>query len=233
MAKKNNVSAVSEPVQKNDPVADRLAAGEDFLHKNRNLLIGAVVAVALIVGGLIAYNYYRNMKNEEAQTLMYPAVYHFEADSLQKALNGDGANEGFIAIAEDYGMTKAGNLAKFYAGAALLKQGKFDEAVEYLKDFSSDDLLIQARAHALTGDAYLEKNNPAEAAGFYKKAANHKPNEFFTPSYLMKLALAQELNKDNQAAIETYEQIVTKYPNAAEAVNARKYKSKLMGSAGQ
>jgi TolA-binding protein len=233
MAKKDNVAAVSQPVQKNDPLVDKLAAGEDFLHKNRNLLIGAVVAVALILGGLIAWSYYRNMKNEEAQSLMYPAVYYFEADSLQKALNGDGANEGLIAIAEDYGMTRAGNLARFYAGAAYLKQGKFDEAIQYLEDFSSDDLLVQGRAYALTGDAYMEKNNTAEAVGFYKKAADYKPNEFFTPAYLMKLGLAQELNKDNQAAINTYDQIVTKYPNSAEAVNARKYKSKLMGSAGR
>jgi TolA-binding protein len=92
---------------------------------------------------------------------------------------------------------------------------------------------VQGRAYALTGDAYMEKNNTAEAVGFYKKAADYKPNEFFTPAYLMKLGLAQELNKDNQAAINTYDQIVTKYPNSAEAVNARKYKSKLMGSAGR
>ncbi len=214
-------------------MVDKFAAGEDFLQRNRNLLIGLVVAVVLVVGGLVAYNYYKNMKNEEAQSLMFPAVYYFEADSLQKALNGDGANEGLVAIAEDYGMTKAGNLAKFYAGAAYLKQGKFDDAIEYLQDFSSDDLLIQARAYALTGDAYMEKNNLAEAVNFYRKAADYKPNEFFTPAYLMKLALAQELNKDNQAAIETYDRIATQYPKSAEAVNAIKYKSKLTGSAGQ
>jgi TolA-binding protein len=164
---------------------------------------------------------------------MFPAVYHFEADSLQKALNGDGANEGLIAIAEDYGMTKAGKLAKFYAGAAYLKQGKFDEAIQYLNDFSTDDLLIQARAYALTGDAYMEKNNLSEAINFYRKAADYKPNEFFTPAYLMKLGLAQELAKDTQGAIETYDRVATQYPKSAEAVNALKYKSKLAGSAGQ
>ncbi len=233
MAKKNTVATVSQPIQQNDVLVDKLAAGEDFLQRNRNLLIGLIVAVVLVVGGLIAYNYYKNMKNEEAQSLMFPAVYYFEADSLQKALNGDGANEGLVAIAEDYGMTKAGNLAKFYAGAAYLKQGKFDDAIEYLQDFSSDDLLVQARAYALTGDAYMEKNNLAEAVNFYRKAADYKPNEFFTPAYLMKLALAQELNKDNQAAIETYDRIISQYPKSAEAVNANKYKSKLTGSAGQ
>ncbi len=233
MAKKNTVATVSRQVEKNDVLVDKLAAGEDFLERNRKLLIGGVVAVLLVVGGLIAFNYYRNMKNEEAQNLMFPAVYHFEADSLQKALNGDGANEGLVAIAEDYGMTKAGKLAKFYAGAAYLKQGKFDEAIQYLNDFSTDDLLIQARAYALTGDAYMEKNNLSEAINFYRKAADYKPNEFFTPAYLMKLGLAQELAKDTQGAIETYDRVATQYPKSAEAVNALKYKSKLAGSAGQ
>ena len=39
-----------------------------------------------------------------------------------------------------------------YAGVSYLKQGKFELARLYLEDFSSSDLLIQARAYSLVGD---------------------------------------------------------------------------------
>ncbi len=233
MAKKHTEAVVTQPVEKSEALADKLLTGEAFSQRNRNILLGVLAAVVLVVGGLVGFNYYKGIKDQEAQSVLFPAVYHFESDSLNKALKGDGANEGLVDVADQYGMTKAGNLAKFYAGTAYLKQGKFDEAIEYLKDFESSDFLVQARAYALLGDAYMEKNQLGEAVNYYEKAADYKPNEYFTPSYLMKLALAQELNKDNGAAIQTYEKVIKNYPASAEAINAKKYKSKLEGSAGQ
>jgi TolA-binding protein len=128
-------------------------------------------------------------------------------------------------------MTDAGNLAQFYAGVAYLKQGQFDNAISNLKDFKSSDLLVQARAQALIGDAYMEKGQAGEAITYYEKAADHKPNAFFTPQYLMKLALAQEVSNNTSAAIQTYDKIINEYPNSADITNAKKYKSKLQGLA--
>jgi TolA-binding protein len=235
MAKKNTETTVSQTIEKpdTDSFSAGLANSDEFLQKNRNLLAGAAIAIVVVAAGIFGYNYYRDVKTEEAQNLMYPAVYHFEADSLKKALDGDGANEGLLDITDDYGMTKAGNLANFYVGVAFLKQGKYDQAIERLKDFSSSDLLVQARAYALLGDAYMEKGNVGEAINYYQKAVDYKPNKFFTPGYLMKLALAQETNKDVQGAIESYQIIIDKYGNSGEAINAKKYKSKLEGLAGK
>jgi hypothetical protein len=42
---------------------------------------------------------------------MFQAVYYFEADSLDKALNGDGNNLGFLEIIDEYSVTDAANLA--------------------------------------------------------------------------------------------------------------------------
>jgi TolA-binding protein len=217
------------------PVAEGKSSEEivQKLQRNKNIVIGLAGAIVLIVGGWIGFNYYKNTQNQEAQSLMFPAVYHFEADSLKKALDGDGLHEGLTAIADDYGMTKAGNLANFYVGVSYLKQGKFDEAINYLKDFSSSDVLVQARAYSLIGDAYMEKNQVAEAINYYEKAANYEPNEFFTPQYLTKLAIAQEVSKNNEAAIASYDKIIETYPNSSEAANAKKFKAKLEGLAGK
>jgi TolA-binding protein len=208
---------------------DTLLDGEAFVRRNRNILIGVAAVVFLAVAGWFAYSYYQRNQNQQAQQYMFPAVYYFEADSLNKALQGDGANDGLLTIADDYGRTRAGELANFYAGAALLKQGNFDEAIDRLRNFSTNDLLVQARAYSLIGDAYMEKGSFADAINYYERAANHEPNEFFTPMYLNKLALAQEANNNTDAAIRTYDQIITQYPNATEATAARKYKSRLEG----
>src|SRR5690606_22276199 len=121
-----------------------------------------------------------------AQREMFQAVYYFEADSLDLALNGDGNNLGFLDIIDDYGITDAANLANYYAGAAFLKQGKFQVARLYLEDFKSNDLLVQARAYSLIGDTYMEEDNFEQAARYYSRAANYKPNKYFSPTYLMK-----------------------------------------------
>ncbi len=234
--KKNEVVSSAKLAEKpNAPVTDTTNTGSEEiverLQRNKNIVIGAIAAIVLLVGGWVGYNYYKKTQDQEAQSLMFPAVYYFESDSLKKALNGDGLHEGLAAIADDYGMTKAGNLANFYTGVTYLQQGKFNEAINYLKDFKSSDLLVQARAYSLIGDAYMEKGQVGEAIGYYEKAADYKPNEFFTPQYLSKLALAQETNKNYEAAIQAYNKIIEQYPGSSEVVNAKKYKARLEGLA--
>ncbi|WP_128547416.1 tetratricopeptide repeat protein [Larkinella soli] len=230
---KTNTGSKLEFLEDPAALAGKLGKAELFFEKNRNLILGVLGALVLAVVGFFGYRYWVGSQDQEAQTAMFPSVYEWEADSLKKALSGNGANEGLVTVADEYGATPAGNLADFYAGVALLKQGKYDDAIEHLKGFSSSDLLVQARAYALVGDAYMEKKEYGEAISFYKKAADHKPNQYFSPSYLMKLAVAYEQNKQVQEAVDTYNQIIEKYPNAAEVANAKKYKSALESTVGE
>ncbi|MEL7006031.1 MAG: tetratricopeptide repeat protein [Bacteroidota bacterium] len=158
---------------------------------------------------------------------MFQAIYYFESDSLDLALQGDGNNLGFLDIIEEYGITDAANLANFYVGAAYLKQGKHKLARLYLEDFKSDDLLIQARAYSLIGDAYTELGELDNAADSYQKAADYKPNKYFTPRYLMKAAFAYEEAGDTAAAIKAYDTIIEEYWDSTEFQNAKKYRARL------
>ncbi|HEY0653562.1 MAG TPA: tetratricopeptide repeat protein [Chryseosolibacter sp.] len=208
-------------------LAEKLQGAETWAEKNPKTVIGISVVIALIVGGYFGFQYYKDSQEKEAQQEMFQAVYYFEADSLDLALNGDGNNLGFIDIIDDYGITQTAKLANFYAGAAYLKQGKYEVARLYLEDFSADDLLVQARAYSLIGDTYMEEKNYEDAAKYYDKAANYKPNKYFTPVYLMKAALAYEKSNNNEKAIAAYDKIINDYYQAPEYQNARKYKAKL------
>ncbi len=212
-----------------EALAEKVEGAEHWIEQNPKFVFGVIGAIALVVGGYFGFRYWNGSQDEQAQKEMFQAVRYFEADSLSLALNGDGNNLGFKQIIEDYAWTDAGNLANFYAGAISLKQANFPLAIFYLGDFSSSDEIIQARAYSLMGDAYMEQKKYEEAATYYSKAADHKPNKFFTPTYLMKAALAYTKSNQNDKAIKAYQRIIDQYWESTEFQNARKYKAKLEG----
>jgi predicted negative regulator of RcsB-dependent stress response len=227
MAKKEeNKDLLENP----EVLQEKLVDVESWFERNPKIVIGVVAGLMLVVGGFFGYRYYLTNQDAQAQNEMFQAVRYFEADSLNLALNGDGNNLGFLQIIEDYSQTDAANLANFYVGAIYLKQGKFPLAIFHLEDFNANDMLVQARAYSLMGDAYMEQKDYENAARYYDKAASHKPNKEFTPIYLMKAALAYEKLNQNQKAISAYQTIIEKYWESSELQNARKFKAKLEGN---
>lgn len=216
-----------ELIENPEVLANTLYTAETWVERNPKVVFGIVGVLLLAVAGYFGFTYYKNNQDEEAQKQMFQAVYYFESDSLNLALNGDGNNLGFIDIIQDYGVSDAANLAHFYAGACYLKQGNYDAAILYLKDYSSSDLLVQPRAYSLIGDAYMEKQQFEDAVTYYNKAATYNPNKFYTPAYLMKAALAYEKLNKNEEAIKAYDEVISKYWESAEYQNARKLKARL------
>jgi len=206
---------------------------ESFFKTNGKVLGFILGFVTAVVGGYFGYTYWVDSQNEEAQAAMYPAVSYFESDSLTQALNGTAGNDGLLSIADQYSHTPAGKLANFYVGLIYLKQAKYDQAIEALSSFSSSDAILQGRAYALIGDAHVEKKAWDEAITAYQKAADFKPNKYFTPTYLMKLASVYVEKKQNTEAIAIYAKVAEQYATSMEALNAKKYKSKLEASVGE
>ena len=215
-----------ELLENPDALAEQINKSEEFISKNKGVLGGVIVAIAAIIAGIIYLNGSASEGDQEAQKELYPIQYYYSVDSLDAILEGRGEVASALDVAEDYSGTKAANLANFYAGVTFLKKGQFDDAIKYLSEFSSDDFIVQGRAYSLIGDAYLEKEELSQAIDSYKKAANYKPNAQFTPRYLMKLALAQELNGQVAEAVKTYEGLLKDFPKATEASDAKKFKAK-------
>ncbi|TDB59105.1 tetratricopeptide repeat protein [Arundinibacter roseus] len=232
MSKKNTAGSGLDIIEDPDALAGQINKAESFFRKNQKVLIAIGGAIVVAVLAFAGYRFYMDGQESSAQVALSNVVYDFEADSTQKALNGSGGNEGLLSIADNYSGTDAANLANLYAGIALMKQGKFDDAINRLESFSASDLVIQARALALIGDAYMEKNQPAEAISAYKKAADYQSNEF-TPIYLMKLGIAQEKAKLPKDAIASYKRIIDEHPLSAEVTNAKKFKGLLEGQVGE
>ena len=217
------------PIENTKAINETISRSEEFISKHKSGILYFLSLITVLVVSFSIYSYVKNNQNLTAQEEMFQAVYYFEKDSLVQALNGDGNNYGFLEIIDEYSLSEAANLANYYAGASYLKLGNYENAIKYLKDFSSSDYLVQARAFSLIGDAYVELKDYSNAIDYFDKAADEYPNEYFTPSYLLKLALVYEEIDDLDAALEVYEQIIDKYKNSPEFQTSVKNKSRLEG----
>ena len=217
------------PIENTDAINETLSKSEEFINNNKNKIFTVLGVIVVLLLGFSIFSYIKNNQNNTAQEEMFQAVYYFEKDSLVQALNGDGNNYGFLEIIDEYGLSDEANLSKFYAGASYLKIGNYENAINYLDEFSSSDLLIQARAYSLIGDAYVEIGDYDNAIYYFKKASNENPNEFFTPSYLLKLAIVYEETGDLESALDTYEEIIEEFKNSPEFQTSLKNKSRIEG----
>jgi len=211
-------------------VEEALSKTERFIEKNQKLLtiiIGVIVVVVLVFFGF--KRFYMAPREKEASEQMFMAERYFEIDSLNLALNGDGMYPGFLEIIDDYGMTKGANLSKYYAGVCYLKLGKFEEAIDHLKSFKGKDQVLGPMAKGALGDAYLELDQTAKAAGAYLEAADLNENEFTSPLFLMKAGWTYEILKDYKKALEIYERIKFKFPTSNEAREIDKYIARAKG----
>lgn len=222
MAKKEKKD-VMEIIESPEALQQEVSKVTGFFEKNKSTTLGAGIVLIALVAGFFGFQWYKNSQDVEGEKKLYKAVYAFESDSLSAA-----AKE-MAKISDEFGGNTQ-NLSDLYLGITLLKQGKYDQAIEKLKNFSSADLLVQARAYSLIGDAYAEKKSFGEAIDYYQKAADYKPNKFFTPTYLLKLALAFEANKQGKEALDAYSQITDKFPESAESIPAKKYKALIESS---
>ncbi len=204
-------------------VEHALSRTEQFIEDNQKILTIIMFAIIIIVGGYWgAKKLYFLPKANEAQESMFFAQNYFEKDSFKLALNGDGMNMGFLEVADNYSMTKPGKLAKYYAGVSYLHLGEYDNAIEYLSDFSTDDELLSATAKGALGDAYLEKGDTDAAISNYKSAAQVN-NSVVAPTYFFKLGLVYESQKKYEDAVEAYKNIKDNFSTSTESRNIDKY----------
>jgi tetratricopeptide (TPR) repeat protein len=204
---------------------DILVKAKKFFLRYEKPLLTAVIAIAVVVGGWFAYqNFIVKPKEQEAENAVWKAEQYFREDSLKLALDGDKFSHGFNYIISNYGSTKAGNLAKYYAGVSYLRLGNFNKAVDNLKGFNTPAKQIQMMAYGALGDAYSELNKNDDAVNYYKKAANTFTDDInMSSEYLFRAALKLEVLGKNSEALELYKELKEKYPNTERGFSADKY----------
>lgn len=204
-------------------------------HKQTINYVGG--GLLFIIAVFVGYKYYwLPSKEAEASDEIFYAQSLFERDSFNLALKGGAMVRysqgtkpmmGFEKIYEEYSYTRTGTLAAFYAGVCYMHLGKYQDAIQYFEKYDLKDEILQPLAYGNIGDAYMELNKPEEGIRYYLKAANEKINNFTTPLFLKKAALALEHQKQFKNALELYERIQKEFPNSNEARDIEKYIARI------
>lgn len=208
---------------------DPLLNMKSWWQKNQKAVLAVVAVVVIVAGGWFAYkNYVADPKEENANLAIYHAEAYYREDSFKLALNGDGQFKGFLYVINNFGGTKAGNLAKYYAGISYLKSGDFNNAVKYLSDFTTDAKQIQMMAYGALGDAYSELKKNEDAINSYKKASEtFESDDLNASEYLFRAGLLSETTGKTKEAVDIYKELKDKFPNSARGREADKYINRL------
>jgi tetratricopeptide (TPR) repeat protein len=200
---------------------------EDFYHKNKKQITYVLIAVIVAVGGYIGYKkLVVDPMDVSAQNEIFKAQQYFDMDSFNLALKGNDAFKGFEAIADEYGASKAGNLAHYYAGICNLRIGQYQAAIDQLEDFDTDNKLVAPLATGAIGDAYVELGDLDKGAKYYVKAAKMSKNKLTSPIFYKKAGLVFEEKKEFGDAVDVYTTIKTDFSDAQEAKDIDKYISR-------
>ena len=210
-------------------LASAQTQGENFFEKNSKMVVVAIVVIFALAAAIFGYKkVIVEPRMTKAQEMLFEAQYQFESQNADfaLALNGNENTPGFAQVVEQYGNTPAGNLARMYAAACSLRLGEFDQAQSYINSFKNvkgvPGEIINAMAAGIKGDIAVEKGDNAGAAKLFEQAAKVSENDFTTPMYLRKAALAYKAMGDEAKAEELMKVINEQYPASYDAREAIK-----------
>lgn len=200
---------------------------EEWVSNNQNYILGIIGVIAIGVLGYLAYVQFVQKPKEAsaANEMYYPQQYFDEAlisttakDSLfTLALEGGEGKYGFLDIIEEYSGTKAANLANYSAGMSYLNMNKYQEAIGYLEDFSSEDDILGALAKGGLGDAFMQLDQASDALGYYEAALAHSTNEYTTPKFLYKAGVTALEMGNKSKALGYFKRIKDEYSSSEPA----------------
>ncbi|MCC6448086.1 MAG: tetratricopeptide repeat protein [Chitinophagaceae bacterium] len=233
MAKRDLYTASRKTTQQsivdNEPTSEqRLKWFENWYHSKSKLINNILIGVLAVVAGFFAYNkFFKEPKIDKSNDAIFRAQTYFGMDSLNWALNGDGANPGFLTIISKYSGTPAANLAEYYAGISYLKLGDFAKAESHLKKFDGKGTMVSLVAKGALGDASMELNKPDDAIKAYQEASSDLNNVLLSPIYIERKAIAYEMKNNKDEAIKAYKLIIDEYPSSPQAASSHKSLARL------
>lgn len=191
-----------------DRVNERLTDAGARIAENKKIILIAVGVILVVAAFVLSYLFiYKNPHVEKA-------FEEYNQVEIQPALADSIAASQYMEVADRYDGDTAGKLAALSAGETLFNQGRYEEAAEYLKKFSSKDDVLDANALVLTGDCYVNLENYDEALSYYKKAIKRaKENPQIVPRVLLKEANIYDEQGNYGAALECYQEIKDNYPS--------------------
>ena len=207
-----------------DVLLETFSKAQSFYDSNKNTVIGALIAVIVILGGSVGYYYYSTAQENQAQQLMGQASQAYLQGNYQQALTGSEADftVGFQQIINNYSMTDAANLARYYAGVSEFKLGNPQEALGYIQQYEIPEGIMGVGPLSFHGVVLTDLGNHSEAAQMFVKAAEWDENDSTTPYNYLEAAKAFHDAGNSAKAQEYADMIVNNFSSSSQVAEAQK-----------
>lgn len=212
-----------------DPLIDNYNRAASYFNENKTPILAIIIGIVVVIGALVGYNFYSANQEKAAQELLATAEGYFNQSDYEKALNGDTfeLTYGFLAIANDFSGTEAGNLAIYYAAVSSFKLGNTEDALVHLSKYNAPEGILGVSAIGFHANLLAANGSLEKSAETYLKAANWDENDSTTPFNLLKAAETYYELGNYEKASELADQILEEYPSSADVVDTEKLKGMI------
>jgi predicted negative regulator of RcsB-dependent stress response len=215
---------------KKDEIREKLVSGFESVASHQQALWVGVVAALVVVLAVFGWNGYARRQTARASAALDDAMKIFQArirapgetpdpvevTYLDEKNKYTDADKKFLQVANEYGRTKPGQMARYYAALSEVQLKQYAEAEKNLNQvISGGDENLAGLAKFQLADMYRQENKGAQAVDLYKQLSD-KPS-IFVPKPMAMLALADYYRKTDPAqAAKLYNQIKQEFPDAAQ-----------------
>jgi predicted negative regulator of RcsB-dependent stress response len=213
---------------KKDEIRDTFVHGVESVASHQRILWAVVTAALVVALGVFGWSSYTRRQTAKASAALDDAMKVFQARVRtpgEQAEPGEityvdeknkfsDAEKKFLAVASEYGRTKPGQIARYYAALSEIQLKQYPAAENNLGQLSGAEASLAGLARFQLAGVYLQENKDAQAVEIYKQLAD-KPTEF-VPKAMALLALADHYRKNDPAeAAKLYNQVKVEFPDAA------------------
>jgi tetratricopeptide (TPR) repeat protein len=220
---------ITKKEMKEDALITSYVKATTFYEENKKNISIGITALIVIVAAVFFYVKNKNADNEKATTELAKVYSYYDNGQYQIAI--DGVRErnivGLLAIADEYGSTRAGSMAKLYLGNCYYALGKFSEALKEYEDFSPEGELLTVSRYAGIGACNEALGNYKDAAESFEKAATKYANDLNAAENFNAAARNYAAAGMKDQALDLYKKIKKNYPTTTFAREADRYIAKL------
>jgi tetratricopeptide (TPR) repeat protein len=218
-------NATKRELKRPDQFVSLTEHGLEWAKQNRrSATVTSVIVLALIVaavGGAWLYNY----RSDQANMALGEAMHTFQTPvaspgeqippgtktfpSIQERAKA--ANGQFLSVANRYGMTKDGKVARYFVGLTYMEQGQNQPAEDALKEVSGSwNHNLAALAKLALAQLYRETNREPQAVALYQELSNGNADTVSPGMAQIQLAEMYESEGKDAEAKKIYAQLVDK-----------------------
>jgi predicted negative regulator of RcsB-dependent stress response len=214
---------------KKDEIRETLVSGVETVASHQQAMWIVIIAALVIALGIFGWNSYSRRQTEKASLSLDDGLKIFQAriraagepadptevtyvDEKNKFTDAD---KKFREVAANFGRTKPGQMAQYYAALSEVQLKNYPDAEKNLSQvISGSDEILASLAKFQLAFVYQQENKGSQAVDLFKQLID-KPT-ILVPKAESMLALADYYRKADPAqATKLYNQVKQEYPAAA------------------